>query len=117
VRLVGTGALSAEEQILLKNAELLEDLFLKQSAMDPVDNYNSSEKQFQLMNLVLLLHEKDMEAIKAGTPLEALLDSTLRKEIRDIKTMPDADMNRAYWRMRGRMNLFYLRLRREYRRQ
>ncbi len=117
VRLVGTGALSAEEQILLKNAELLEDLFLKQSAMDPVDNYNSAEKQFQLMNLVLLLHEKDMEAIKAGTPLEALLDSTLRKEIRDIKTMSDADMNRAYWRMRGRMNLFYLRLRREYRRQ
>ena len=115
VRLVGTGALSAEEQILLKNAELLEDLFLKQSAVDPVDNYSSAEKQFQLMNLVLLLHEKDMESIDGGVPLDALLNSSLRPEIHEIKNMSDAEINRAYWRMRGRINLFYLRMRREFR--
>jgi V/A-type H+/Na+-transporting ATPase subunit A len=115
VRLVGTGALSAEEQILFKNAELLEELFLKQSAVDPVDNYNSAEKQFYILNLVLLLHEKDMEAIKEGVPLGALLDSSLRREIHEIKRMSDTDINRAYWRMRGRMNLFYLRLRRDFR--
>lgn len=115
VRLVGTGALSAEEQVLLKNVELLEDVFLKQSAMDPVDNYNSAEKQFQLLNLVLLLHEVEVQALKAGVPLNALLESPLYKDIRDIKNTPDGEMNQAYAIMRGQINLFYLRLEREYR--
>lgn len=110
VRLLGVGVLSEEEKVLMKNAELLEDVFLKQSALDPVDSFNTPEKQFQLLNLVLLLHEKDLEALKTGVPDDILLGSEIREEIRKMKMVPDAEIYRNYWRIRGRMNLFYLRL-------
>jgi V/A-type H+-transporting ATPase subunit A len=53
VRLVGTDALSAKEQLLLEVARMIREDFLFQNAYDPADAYTSLKKQFAILATIL----------------------------------------------------------------
>ncbi len=110
VRLVGTGALSEREIIILENARLLEDVFLKQSALHRVDSFCSPRKQFQLLDLVMFFHELSLEAIEKGMHSGILLESPLRGELEELKLLTEDKMDEAYWSMRTRMRAHFLRM-------
>jgi V/A-type H+-transporting ATPase subunit A len=114
VRLVGTGSLSESEKTTLANARLLEEVFLKQSALHPVDAFCPPRKQFQLLDLVLFFQELSLDAIKRGIHSDVLLDSPLRKELVDMKLLPSDEVQKEYWNMRTRIRAHFLRILRTY---
>ena len=114
VRLVGTGALSEKEKIVLGDARLLEEVFLKQNAFHHVDAFCPPRKQFQLLDLVMFFHELSLEAIEKGVQPDVLLGSPLRKELKDMKEMSPDEIYEAYWNMRVRIRAHFLRIFRTY---
>jgi V/A-type H+-transporting ATPase subunit A len=114
VRLVGTGALSESEKITLGDARLLEEVFLKQSALYPADVYCAPGKQFQLLDLVMFFHRLSLEAVEKGIQSDVLLESPLRKELTEMKLLPSDKMDEAYWDMRTRIRAHFLRTLRTY---
>jgi V/A-type H+-transporting ATPase subunit A len=115
VRLVGTGALSEEEKMTLRNAELLENGFLTQNALHPIDSYTSPSKQFQLLDLLIIFHEKCMESLKKSVPSTPIFESSLRDELKKLKVVPEKEMDESYWNMRARILAHFTRLQRIYR--
>ncbi|MFW6117415.1 MAG: V-type ATP synthase subunit A [Thermoproteota archaeon] len=114
VRLVGTGALSEREKITLEDARLLDEVFLKQSALHPVDAFCPPKKQFQILDLLLFLHNRSLEAVEKEIRSDIILDSPLRKELEEMKLLPPDEMNEAYWNMRTRMRSYFRRISRTY---
>ncbi len=114
VRLVGTGALSENEKIVLGDARLLEEVFLKQDAFHRVDAFCPPKKQFQLLDLVMFFHELSLEAIERGVQPDVLLESPLRKELKEMKEMTPDEIYEAYWNMRVRIRAHFLRIFRTY---
>lgn len=114
VRLVGTGALSEREKVTLRDARLLEEVFLKQNAFHPVDAFCPPMKQFQLLDLVIFYHERLIDAIEKGVPLDVLVESPLRRELEKMKLLPADKMDEAYWNMRTRIRAYLLRTVRTY---
>ena len=78
VRLVGTEALSQQEQLILFICKLIREDFLYQSAFDPIDQFSSFKKQYCLLSLIINLYKNGLSLISEG--LEA-------KEIQKIKTI------------------------------
>jgi V/A-type H+/Na+-transporting ATPase subunit A len=72
VNLVGPEALSSSQRWALESTALIKEAVLQQSALDPIDSYCSPEKQFQLLDLVMLLHDEGKVLIKLGVPVEQL---------------------------------------------
>ncbi len=72
VNLVGPEALSSSQRWELESTALIKEAILQQSALDPVDSYCSPEKQFQLLDMVMLLHDEGKALIKLGVPVEQL---------------------------------------------
>lgn len=114
VRLVGTGALSEEEKMTLRNAELLEDGFLRQNALHPVDAFTSPIKQFQLVDLLILFHDKSMESLRVGIPSSPIIESPLRDELKKLRLVPQEEMDDSYWKMRARILAHFTKLQRIY---
>lgn len=114
VRLVGTGALSEREKITLEDARLLDEVFLKQNALHPVDAFCPPKKQFQLLDLLLFFHDLAVEAIEKEIRSDIILKSPLRKELEEMKLLPSEEMDEAYWNMRTRIRSHFLRITRTY---
>ncbi|MFW6110896.1 MAG: V-type ATP synthase subunit A [Thermoproteota archaeon] len=114
VRLVGTGALSEREKITLEDARLLDEVFLKQNALHPVDAFCPPKKQFQLLDLILFFHNLSVEAVEKEIRSDIILESPLRKEMEEMKLLPSEKMDEAYWKMRTRIRSHFLRIKRTY---
>ncbi|MFP3985485.1 MAG: V-type ATP synthase subunit A [Candidatus Bathyarchaeia archaeon] len=117
VRLVGTGALSESEKITLGSARLLEEVFLKQNALHPVDAFCPPRKQFQLLDLVMFFHKLSLEAVEKGVQSDVLLESPIREEMEAMKPLSADKMDTAYWNMRTRIRAHFLRMFRTYSQQ
>jgi V/A-type H+/Na+-transporting ATPase subunit A len=72
VNLVGPEALSSSQRWALESTALIKEAILQQSALDQVDSYCSPEKQFLLLDMVMLLHDEGKALIKLGVPVEQL---------------------------------------------
>jgi V/A-type H+-transporting ATPase subunit A len=109
VNLVGPEALSSAQRWVLESTALIKEAVLQQSAIDEIDSYCSPQKQFKLLDMVLLFHEMGAELIELGVPVEQLqqldviarmkrLKSTYRSEQLDeidafVKSMADGMQN------------------------
>jgi len=114
VRLVGAGSLSESEKATMANAQLLEEVFLRQSALHPIDAFCPPGKQFQLLDLVMFFHELSLDAIKRGIQADVLLESPLRQELAHMKDLPSDEVQNMYWGMRTRIRAHFLRMLRTY---
>lgn len=72
VNLVGAEALSQEQRWILTSAVLIKEGILQQSALDEVDSYSSPEKQFLLLQIMLLIYHQGDGLIKLGMPVQEL---------------------------------------------
>lgn len=86
VQLVGPDALPDSEKLTLEIARMLREDFLQQFAFDEVDAYCSPDKQYALLNVVLLYAEEARRALERGATLSVLLEGTLRSRIAALKT-------------------------------
>ncbi len=63
VRLVGIDALSDKDQLLLEITKSLREDYLQQNAFDAVDTFTSREKQFEMLETILLFHDEGEKAL------------------------------------------------------
>ncbi|MCW8890399.1 MAG: V-type ATP synthase subunit A [Sedimenticola sp.] len=85
VNLVGPEALSSAQRWELEGAALIKEAVLQQSALDPVDTFASPEKQFLLLDMVLMIFERGSELIELGISVQELTDLPLMAKARRAK--------------------------------
>ena len=69
VKLVGPDVLPEEQRSILFIAEIMKDAFLAQNIFDEKDKYCAPERQVALLRMILTLHRKGRDLIRAGVPL------------------------------------------------
>ncbi len=72
VKLVGPDVLPDTQRMVLFTAEILKDGFLTQSAFDEKDMYCNPDRQIALLRMILTLHRRGSDIIRAGAPLVRL---------------------------------------------
>ncbi|MDX1644381.1 MAG: V-type ATP synthase subunit A [Thermoanaerobaculia bacterium] len=85
VNLVGPEALSSAQRWELESAALIKEGVLQQSALDEIDTFCSPEKQFALLDLVLMIYERGAELIELGVPVQELTSLPRLAKARRLK--------------------------------
>jgi len=94
VRLVGVESLSAADRLLMEVARMLREDFLQQSAFDEVDTYSALDKQFRLLDLILLYDRLAREALARGAELAQVLAIPAIEGIARAKRIPAGQLHR-----------------------
>ncbi len=92
VRLVGVDALSAKERLVLETTKSLREDFLHQNAMHEIDTYSSLQKQFNMLEMILMFHHQAEAIIEKGDidlDLEKLFSLSVRERIARARYMPE----------------------------
>ncbi|MDA3935917.1 MAG: V-type ATP synthase subunit A [Actinomycetota bacterium] len=92
-RLVGVDALSPEEQILMETAKSIREDFMQQNAFRDDDQFTSLAKQDRLLKMILLFHEKALEAHAQGAPLKRIFTAPVRERITRAKYSEEDQMS------------------------
>jgi V/A-type H+-transporting ATPase subunit A len=89
VKLVGPDALPYAERMVLETSRLIREGILQQNATDPVDAYSPVEKQIRMLELVLYFHERGMNIIKRGAPINVIHDLPVVDQLIRMKSNVD----------------------------
>jgi len=89
VQLVGPDALPDRERITLESTRMIREDFLQQNAYHEVDTYCSSNKQYQMLNTIILFQEQATAALERGAPSDALTNLPVKEEIGRMKFIPE----------------------------
>jgi V/A-type H+-transporting ATPase subunit A len=87
VQLVGPDALPDEDRVVLEQARLLRETFLRQHAFDPVDASRPPRVQLALLRAVLAAGEGLRLALDGGATLAEALDDALLRELRRANSL------------------------------
>ena len=101
VQLVGVDALSPQDRLILEEARMLREDFLQQDAMSDTDAYCPSEKQFQLLRLILSYYDMGREALAKGANMNALFSIPARDNIGRAKN--ESDYQKAFAEIESEM--------------
>lgn len=96
VKLVGMDALSAPDRLMLETARSVREDFLHQDAFHEVDTYTSVNKQYLMMNLILMYYDLSFEALNKGADIESLVNLDVREKIGRYKYTPQDDIESGY---------------------
>jgi V/A-type H+-transporting ATPase subunit A len=91
VKLVGPDALPYAERMVLETSRLIREGILQQNATDPVDAYSPVEKQIRMLELVLYFHDRGMNIIKRGAPINLIHDLPVVDQLIRMKSNIDND--------------------------
>ena len=101
VQLVGMDALSLGDRLTMEIARSIREDYLHQNAFDDVDTYTSPEKQFQMLNLILLFDQHARAALQNGADIGALLSLPVREEIGRAKYIPEDQVAEGFAAIRA----------------
>ena len=85
VRLVGADSLPDRQRWVLDAARLVEEGFLQQNALHPIDAYSTPEKQVKLLQLFLDLFEQGRDLLALGVPAFRLRETLDRPRLIRLK--------------------------------
>lgn len=89
VRLVGLEALSPEQRLILRLAQMIREDFLHQNAFNEIDTYSSLKKQFNLLRTILHFYEEAKKAIERGILPDELFKMKVIELIGQAKFIPE----------------------------
>lgn len=94
VKLVGSDALPKSEQFTLFVAEMIKNAFLQQNAFDPVDKFCSPEKQIRLLKIILEMHNRGLDLLKAGVTVRDIAALDIVSQMVRLKSeVPNQDID------------------------
>ena len=96
VKLVGIDALSPEDRLVMETTQMIREDFLQQNAMSDTDSYCEIDKQFRLLQLILLYHDVAQQALKNGAPMQPIFDIPARARIGRAKDVPKESYKEQY---------------------
>ncbi len=85
VQLVGYDALPEKEKMVLDIAKVIREDFLQQSAFDEVDTYSSMNKQYMMIKSIMLLYEKERDAVERGVSVDQMQGTSAKQKIARMK--------------------------------
>lgn len=83
-RIVGKGALPAEQRLTLLCAELVDEGFLRQSAFSEKDGYSSPQRQALMMQTVTRFIEAATRAMEDGVSIEAIASLPILRQLKRL---------------------------------
>jgi V/A-type H+-transporting ATPase subunit A len=94
VQLVGPEALPDEDRVVLEQARLMRETFLRQHAFDPIDASRPARLQIALLRAVLAAGEGMRAAIERGVTVAAVIEDPLLAELRRANSLagPEAEV-------------------------
>lgn len=81
VRLVGVDALSYHDRLTLEATRSIREDYLHQNAFHDVDTYSSLEKQYKMLNLIIVYYKEAIGALDSGAMFEDLVNLPAREKI------------------------------------
>ena len=95
VRLIGIDALSAQDRLKLEVAKSIREDYLQQNSFHEVDTYTSLEKQYRMLQLVILFKKEAERALEAGVYLNDILNLEVRDKVARAKYIEEKDIKRT----------------------
>ena len=92
VRLVGVESISEEDRLTLETAKILREDFLHQHAFDPQDAYTTVSKQFKMMKIIMMFHDRAEKVIKKGVSIKQIIDIPCKGKIARMKIMNESEL-------------------------
>ena len=92
VRLVGVESISDEDRLTLETAKIIREDFLHQHAFDEQDAYTAVSKQFKMLGIILMFHERAEKAVKKGVPIKQIMDIPCKEKIARMKIMDESEL-------------------------
>ncbi|HJF36843.1 MAG TPA: V-type ATP synthase subunit A [Clostridium perfringens] len=94
VRLVGMDALSEGDRLKLEVAKSIREDYLQQNAFHENDTYNSLNKQYKMLNLILSFKHEAEKALEAGVYLDKVLKLPVRDRIARSKYISEEEISK-----------------------
>jgi len=91
VKLVGPDALPSKERAFLESARMIREDFLQQSAFHEVDTYCPSNKQYEMLRLMLKFSDKLQEAVGKNVHMDDILSMKSRENLARMSTVPNKE--------------------------
>ena len=94
VRLVGLDTLSVSDRLILETAKSIREDFLHQNAFHEIDTYTSLKKQYHMLKLIMLLHERRIQTVNENVPVESLINLKIREDISRMRFIEEKNLNK-----------------------
>lgn len=93
-KVVGKDVLQDSKKLLLETCQAIRFGFLQQSAIHDIDTSVPVQKQYQLMNTIILLYERSLKLVNKGIPLSKIKELGYFDEYKKLKyNIRNDDMN------------------------
>jgi len=89
VQLVGPDALPDSERMVLEIARMIKEVFLQQNAFSDTDGTCTIEKNFGLLEMLMIYYEECEGVLKREVPLGRIMDLPVREEIARMRDEPN----------------------------
>lgn len=84
-RVVGQDVLSDDKKLLLEVASSIRIGFLQQNSFNDIDTSVTIEKQFKMMETIILIYDRDLKLINKGIPISEIKKTGLLEEYNELK--------------------------------
>ena len=84
-RVVGQDVLSDDKKLAIEVASSIRIGFLQQNSFSEVDTYVPFEKQFKMMDIIILIYERALKLIKKGIPISEIKKTNILQEYNELK--------------------------------
>ena len=84
-KVVGQDVLSDDKKLTLEVAEAIRVGFLRQNSFSEIDTYVPIEKQYKMMQTILLINERALKLIQKSIPLSEIKETGIFNEYKEIK--------------------------------
>jgi V/A-type H+-transporting ATPase subunit A len=92
VRLVGVDALAPKDQLTMETARIIREDYLHQNAFHEVDTYTSLQKQFLMMQAILLFDKAARLQLEQGVSLKKIMANPILERISKAKYIPENEI-------------------------
>ncbi|MDL2225665.1 V-type ATP synthase subunit A [Eubacteriales bacterium OttesenSCG-928-M02] len=104
VQLVGMDALSLGDRLTMEVARSIREDYLHQNAFHEVDTYTSPQKQYLMLDMILLFNDLGQKALENGAEINTILDLPVREEISRAKYIEEERVESAFAAIREALN-------------
>ena len=84
-KVVGQDVLSDDKKLTLEVAEAIRVGFLRQNSFSEIDTYVPIEKQYKMMQTILLINERALKLVQKSIPLSEIKKTGIFNEYKEIK--------------------------------
>ena len=82
---VGQDVLSDDKKLALEVAAAIRIGFLRQNSFSEIDTYVPINKQFKMMQTILLIYERALKLVQNGIPISQIVKTRILEEYKELK--------------------------------